>query len=177
MRDLKVQESKNEGVVYIGRKNKIQCPNCKESCIYTPKKQGKNEVKCGKCEAHFYINVEQPVTAQMRRGSSTKGKIRILRRWWFTKDYPLHVGRNLIGRIDEERPSDISIENDESISRRSVAIEVTEGELGGYFFKLVVLKSTNEVLHNNIPLKEGDSVSLNYGDIIIIGRTKLRFDK
>ena len=59
---------------------------------------------------------------------------------------------------------------------KSVEIEVKRTDRG-YSFKLNVLKATNPVLHNNNPLLEGESVSLNFGDGIIMGQTRFRFDK
>ena len=161
----------------VGIKDSVVCPICNESSEYLPEKQGVSKFKCGKCQGVFRVNVEQQVTTQVKRGKPSQGRISIMRRWWFPKDFPLHNGVNTIGRADDEVVSDIAIENDDSISRRSIAIEVSMAELGGYFFKLTVLKSANVVLHNNVPLKEGDSVSLNYGDRIVLGRTKLKFDK
>lgn len=62
------------------------------------------------------------------------------------------------------------------MSRRSIEIR-TERTDKGYTFKLTVRKSTNPVLHNSNPLMAGESVSLNFGDTITLGKTKLRFEK
>lgn len=62
------------------------------------------------------------------------------------------------------------------MSRQSVEIDVDHHDKG-YSFKLTVKNSTNPVLHNNKPLATGDSISLNFGDSIILGKTKFRFDK
>ena len=161
----------------VGIKDSIECPICNKASDYMPEKQGLTKFKCSKCQGFFLAKVEPQVTTQVKRGKPTQGRISIMRRWWFPKDFPFHNGVNTIGRADDEIVSDIAIENDDSISRRSIAIEVSMAELGGYLFKLTVLKSANAVLHNNVPLSEGDSVSLNYGDRIVLGRTKLKFDK
>ncbi len=105
-----------------------------------------------------------------------KGKLTLLRKGWVNKNYHLNEGKNVIGRHDESEMSDISIKNDSAMSRRSVEIEVRRTDKG-YLFKLTVLKATNPVLHNNSPLMAGESVSLNFGDSIVIGKTKFRFDK
>ena len=88
----------------------------------------------------------------------------------------LSEGRNTIGRYDEDVNSDIAIKNDPSMSRRSVEIYVLHS-MKGYEFKLTVLKATNPVLHNGHPIADGESVSLNFGDSIVMGKTKFRFDE
>ena len=47
----------------------------------------------------------------------------------------------------------------------------------GNTFKLTVLKSTNPVLLNGNALAKGEAVSLNFGDIITMGKTRFRFDR
>ncbi len=91
--------------------------------------------------------------------------------------FPLHEGQNTIGRADVDLPSDIEIKNDTTVSRRSVAIEVTNKEGKGYQFKLKVLRALNPVMHNDKPLIEGEIVYLNYGDSIRLGKTTLRFKR
>lgn len=90
--------------------------------------------------------------------------------------FPLRVGLNTIGRADFDTPSDISIKNDPTISRRSVTIEVVPKEYG-FLAKMKVLRAANPVLHNDKPLMEGEIIYLNYGDSIRLGRTTLRFNK
>lgn len=90
--------------------------------------------------------------------------------------FPLRVGLNTIGRADFDTPSDISIKNDPTISRRSVTIEVVPKE-NGFLAKMKVLRAANPVLHNDKPLMEGEIIYLNYGDSIRLGRTTLRFNK
>jgi hypothetical protein len=88
----------------------------------------------------------------------------------------LSDGKNVVGRYDESKNSDIAIKNDSAMSRRSIEIDVMHSDKG-YAFKLTVLSATNPVLHNNNPLMPGESISLNFGDSIILGKTKFRFDK
>ena len=90
--------------------------------------------------------------------------------------FRLKVGPNLIGRDDTERPSDIAIKGDASISRRSVTIDMIPKE-NGFLYKLQVNKATNPVLHNGDQLFEGESVYLNYGDTFTLGQTLFRFEK
>ena len=87
----------------------------------------------------------------------------------------LHV-RYAKARFDSDQMSDISIKNDSSMSRRSIKIDVVQSPKG-FIFKLTVLKATNPVLHNNVALSTGETVSLNFGDNIVLGKTRFRFDK
>ena len=81
-----------------------------------------------------------------------------------------------MGRYDENEMPDIAVKNDSTVSRRSVRIDVTH-ESNGFIFKLTVLNATNPVLHNSNPLAKGEAVSLNFGDTIVLGKTKFRFEK
>jgi len=157
----------------------IKCPHCEKQEIgFSTDKPGHRAIPCPYCKGKIGLDVRKKtevivITEQIQH---IKGKLILLRKGWLNKDYHLSIGRNVIGRYDESAMSDISIKNDSSISRRSIEIEVKETEKG-YSFKLKVLKATNPVFHNNSPLTNGDSVSLNFGDCIILGKTKFRFDK
>lgn len=163
----------------VGVKGTVKCPYCNTSCSVTPKLVGKDKKSvCKSCKKEFLVDVIMPPTEPVRMLSGM-AKISVLRRWWFPKDYALSEGCNTIGRFDTEESSSIMIENDESMSRRSISIDIVkERELKDRFrAKLTILKSTNTVMHNNVALAVGDSVWLNYGDTIVLGRTKLKFDK
>lgn len=93
------------------------------------------------------------------------------------KVFPLLPGKNTVGRADASYPSTISIEGDKYMSRRSIEIEVTLQESKGYLYKMTILNAANPVLHNNQPLMVGETVYLNYGDRIRLGRTTFNFEK
>lgn len=119
---------------------------------------------------------EEPTKTQVvgRRGNRSPGLLtwgNIFRR----KKFELKEGTYVIGRKDGNCHSDIEL-NDKEVSRRSVVIEVTHKE-DGYYFKMTVKKATNPVLHNNQPLGESESILLNYGDSIQLGRTVINFSK
>ena len=120
--------------------------------------------------------VRKPTVVLDKTGVLTRGKLVLLRRGWLNKDYPLSPGSCVIGRYDEDEVSDIAIKNDSTVSRRSVKIEVNYTSSGNTF-KLTVLKSTNPVLLNGNALAKGEAVSLNFGDIITMGKTRFRFDR
>jgi DNA-directed RNA polymerase subunit M/transcription elongation factor TFIIS len=163
----------------VGNTYKIKCPHCNNMEFgFKTEKAGHRAIPCPSCKGKCGVDVRDKTQAVSisEQLQLMKGKLILLNKGWFNKDYHLLEGKNIVGRYDEIMNSDIAIKNDPTISRRSIEIEVKRHEKG-YFFKLTVLKATNPVLHNNNPLLNGESVSLNFGDTIILGKTKFRFDK
>ena len=164
---------------YINQSYTVTCPHCKEgSLTISQESSGQGIALCPKCQGRVSFTARKPTEMIIKSEliQRFKGKLILLRRGWLNKDYPLKNGRNIVGRYDESKVSDIAIKGDSSMSRQSVEIEVDHHDKG-YSFKLTVRNSTNPVLHNNKPLALGDSISLNFGDSIILGKTKFRFDK
>lgn len=89
--------------------------------------------------------------------------------------YPLKPGVYYIGQKSVEKPSDIQLD-DPYASRRSVSVEMMP-QGGGWTYKLNVHKATNPVLVNSMNIPEGDSIYLNFGDTITMGKTRLTFKK
>lgn len=170
-----------QGNFVLGTSYDINCPHC---CTlisdFKPSKEGLETFECPECRERIALEVRKPTNVlrgdMMTEGNWVKGKLMLLRKWGFNREYPLSEGRTVIGRYDELHMSDISIKNDPTMSRKSVAIDVRKTDTG-YMFKLMVLKAANPVLHNNQPLMEGEEVSLNFGDSIILGQTQFRFVK
>lgn len=97
---------------------------------------------------------------------------------WFglrNQKFQIYEGTTTIGRYDEDDKSDIMIRGDETMSRKSVAI-IIEEEDGVYDYKLKVLNATNKVKVNDQRVKEGTEVYLDFGDIIMLGNSKFKFD-
>lgn len=92
--------------------------------------------------------------------------------------YVLIPGEHFIGRKDPVKNSSVMI-NDPYASARSVSIEVRPAgdNLSGFLYKLIVHKAFNPVYHNNKEIAVGNSVYLEYGDIIVLGQTKFTFNK
>lgn len=159
---------------------KFMCPHCgKQELGINSHKPGHKEFSCPLCKGKIAAEVRAKTRVIDIDGDSiqlTKGKLTLLRKGWLNKDYPLGLGSHTIGRFDSELMSDISIKNDSSMSRRSIKIDVVQSPKG-FMFKLTVLKATNPVLHNNVALTTGETICLNFGDIIILGKTRFRFDK
>ena len=91
------------------------------------------------------------------------------------KEYDLKIGVNVIGRADAMSPSDIMIEDDMTVSRRSVSITV-EASGGSYRYWCEVLKSTNPVLVNGKRHAVGESFVVEPGTKFVLGRTKLSIE-
>lgn len=157
----------------------FKCPHCEIQGIgFKTDKPGHRTINCPYCKGKIGLDVRTK-TATITISEQLqlyRGKLILLRKGWLNKDFRLSEGKNTIGRYDESAMCDIAIKNDSSMSRRSVEIEVVKTEKG-YSFKLTVLKATNPVLHNGNSLIAGESVSLNFGDSIVMGKTKFRFDK
>lgn len=164
---------------YINQSYSVVCPHCKEENLtISQDNPGQGAVVCSKCKGRVLFTTRKPTETIVKSEliQRFRGKLILLRRGWLNKDYQLKDGKNVVGRFDESMVSDIAIKGDSSMSRQSVEIEVDHHDKG-YSFKLTVINSTNPVLHNNKPLAVGDSISLNFGDSIILGKTKFRFDK
>lgn len=91
------------------------------------------------------------------------------------KECDLKIGVNVIGRADAMSPSDIMIEDDMTVSRRSVSITV-EASGGTYRYWFEVLKSTNPVLVNGKRHAVGESFVVEPGTKFVLGRTKLSIE-
>lgn len=89
--------------------------------------------------------------------------------------YPLSEGKTIVGRFDDDFPSDISLKGDNTISRQSIAISIEADEYG-FDYKLKVLNATNTIKVNDRKVKVGEEVYLEFGDIIKLGNSKLIFD-
>lgn len=173
------QPLKLEGDFVVGEHYRSECPHCARQIAFESGKRGDHVFHCPECDGLIAIYVRdktRPVVVTTDTVQLVKGRLTLIRKGWLNRKYPLNAGKTIVGREDVEMPSDISVKGDNTVSRRSVEIDVRQDERG-YSFKLTVLKSTNPVLHNNIPLMEGESVSLNFGDSIILGKTQFRFEK
>lgn len=158
---------------------KVHCPHCNiQELGFNAKKPGRKGLVCPHCKGKIAVDVRKKTEVVTVTGTIQryKGKLVLLRRGWLNKDYHLSLGKNTVGRYDEAEMSDISLKNDPAMSRRSIEIEVVQTDKG-YTFKLKILKATNPVLLNGKPLTKGEIISLNFGDYITLGATRLRFDK
>lgn len=91
--------------------------------------------------------------------------------------YPINKGKVIIGRYDEASPVDIPIMGDDTISRRSISICAEKMSGGVFGFKLKVLHTTNPIKVNGQLCHQGFELYLRNGDIIGLGKTKLKFEQ
>lgn len=180
------------------------CKNCGKPVVFKLPQPGLMGVKCRQCGTLTYVKAKAPVqqaapsdkkpapakpAEQSKQQEETPQKTKVVDKnkgnrspgiltWgniFRRKKFPLNEGTYVIGRKDSVNHSDVEL-NDAEVSRRSVVIEVTRKE-DGYYFKLTVKKALNPVLHNNRPLAVSESIYLNYGDSIQLGRTVINFSK
>ncbi len=90
-----------------------------------------------------------------------------------TKRYKLGTETVTIGRKDKNEPSTISL-SDDYVSRRSVTIEPLKTDKG-FLFKFTVQRTSNPIFVNDREIMVGNSIYLNYGDNIKMGKTTLTF--
>lgn len=182
--DNSAKESiKVDGEFIVGTKYEVVCPHCKNMKLgYTPPKEGVTGFRCPKCKGVIAVEAKE-LTKTVERTKTVgggeginmcRGRLKVQK--LLGKKYPLGNGLTTIGRYDDDRPSDISLKGDSFISRRSIEIDTRMSE-SGYTFKLTVMNATNAVLLNGAAMKPGDSVFLNFGDIITLGKTRIRFEK
>lgn len=164
----------------VGELYEELCPHCKKHKLgFNSSKPGHKDFTCPLCHGRITAEVHQhtkPIQVVTEEVPFIRGKLILLRKSWFNKEYPLREGRNIIGREDASAPSDIAIKGDNTMSRRSVQIDMNRTEKG-FFYKLTVIKAANPVIHNGAMLMNGESISLNFGDTIVMGKTKFRFDR
>lgn len=124
------------------------------------------------------IDDDEPKMERRKKRHRLREHIYLTHITWFglrNIQYPLSEGTTIVGRYDEDEPSDISIKGDDTISRRSIAITIEEDE-GIFEYKLKVLNATNKVKVNDQRVKEGAEVYIEFGDIILLGNSKFKFD-
>ena len=193
--------------VPIGALCKIVCPECSFSLVEKTSKIGNYKWVCPHCntivgfvvvnpeqveEQKEQLNqdasIEEPVGSKEAKEESSKPHTKKIDNenlcnlgeltwggFFSRKHYPLRVGSIYIGRKDDGEPSDLQLE-DSYVSRRSALLEVLSSDKG-FLFKLTVKHASNPVYVNSSEISVGNSIYLNYGDVLIFGKTKMTFKK
>lgn len=123
-----------------------------------------------------------PVTdAIINTGGIPSGVIaRLLqkKRHFYNKDkfHELHLGDNTVGMFDPQSPSDIMIEDDRTISHRSVTINV-EAVGSAYKYLLTVNRAKNPVCLLGKSIAEGTSIYIQPDQEFVLGRTHFCLSK
>lgn len=155
----------------------VECPACGQQLTTTPEQKGIVKLRCDKCNAIIgFTAKDQEEDTDTSYIDLFKDSSRGMIEWggrFNRKHKVLSQGKYIIGRFDKDNPSDIQI-NDGTMSRQSVAVEVEQNP-GNDSFKLTVLRAKNPVKVGNIVLQVGNSLYLNFGDTILLGKTELKF--
>lgn len=174
-----IYERAQSGQIYT-----FVCPCCHNAFLSSTNDSSVKKIKCPECETYicFSTSGRKPTTkVRLTRVSPLNNTIRsyssVFLVWNDGRQLQkllLKAGAITIGRKDDKRPSDITLD-DLTASRRSVKIEIIKGELsGGYIFRLTVLRTTNAVYVNNNAMYTHDRVYLNIGDVIRVGQTAFK---
>ena len=168
-----------EGVV------KLKCPNQQCGHIFGVKVCQK-DITLGNGTTQQQGGQQQsgphPVTdAIINTGGTPSGVIaRLLqkKRHFYNKDkfHELHLGDNTVGMFDPQSPSDIMIEDDRTISHRSITITV-EAVGSAYKYLLTVNRAKNPVSLSGNNLTEGPSIYIQPDQEFVLGRTHFCLSK
>ena len=168
-------KKKKEDTVYVKR-----CGNEEDVDIASQK----NKTSYGKNKHNTSRNIyndlydDEVEEIQPKKHHRLRELIYLTHITWFglkNERFQLHEGTTTIGRYDEDDTSDIMIRGDDTMSRKSVAI-IIEEEDGVFEYKLKVLNALNKVKVNDQRVKEGSVMYLDFGDIIMLGNSKFKFD-
>lgn len=159
------------------------CPQCQailgfaavatEANQATPKAE-KPKAEKAKVEKEKHEAPNKPTTKLDKSALQDMGEL-VWGSFFSRKHFALHPGSILIGRRDGQEPSELQL-NDNYVSRRSVVLDVIPTDKG-YLFKLAVRNASNPVYVNGSEILVGNSIYLNYDDVILMGKTKLTFKK
>lgn len=157
---------------------KVKCPSCKQEMKinFGPRKEVKPQSIPESQEQKLPQKKDTIDITGIGEGGMQRGKL-VQIRGFLQKNvsYPLQIGDNLVGQYDLNMPSTIMIK-DNTISRQSINIKV-EHKNSQLDYKLCLLRSKNPVLLNGNPVQMGEERYLKFGDSLILGQTKFRFEK
>jgi len=168
---------------------KLICPQCKTLLSFeTAPDIGNKLIVCPKCRFKATMGVylsgsagtggqgiieDTMPTKQVNVNAAVSGCLRLQRTG---RMFPLKSGINVIGRIARSGNADIQLCEDEYMSRRHIEIHVIQTATG-WEHRLVEINSKNEVLMNGSPLPRGETVVLQFGDTLVLGKTDVLFDQ
>lgn len=162
---------------------KICCPKCKGILSVTnPKGEDTLIVTCPnpQCGAHLRIDFRtgDTILAKAEKGDELIGQL------IFAGDsYPLCEGVNTVGRKAPTSDATIQIETDDrAMSREHVQIRVVRlksGRIKAILSDMRAIEKTEAqpVLIDDDPLCPDDAIVLANGDVITLGKTKLKYRK
>jgi len=163
----------------VGKETMISCPHCGAQLRIKVPKEGKGKMQCGKCKGFIGFNAKSKTVimgGQLKPTHTKRGRLVKVNGFLHRNDvFKLRDGKNVIGRFDNAKQSDIAISGDGLMSRRSVEIEVLP-VMGGFSFKFTILQSTNPVYYNKKEYRAPYSREIRFGDTFVLGETTFRFE-
>lgn len=176
------------GSLEPGNVYNCKCPQCGKTITFTAIETDKEHFAVAGCQnegctakvRYLAPKVEEKVdpTKRWRQDSDDNNKIGAgVITWgpwfWRTRNkFELPLGRTMIGRKMPDSTCNLQIA-DPYVSAQSAVIEVVKKD-NGNAFELEVLNASNDVLVNGTKCPVGTRKWLGDGDIITIGKTKLR---
>ena len=162
---------------------KIKCPKCHGILEVTnPKNDPSLLITCPnpECKAKMRVDFQtgETILAQADKGDEVIGHLS-----YAGDDYELVEGVNTIGRMAKSSDATIQIETDDrSMSRMHAQIKVVRLKTGRIKAILSDLRDEKKMASfpltiEDEPLFPGDAINLANGDIIKMGKTKLKYKK
>ena len=170
---------------------KVKCPYCEIGLKVDETKIPKDIVsfKCPKCKEEIPVSFIDQMLGQEEEGDTVLvsktnqqrlGKLTILSTPGTpAQEYMLKEGIIIVGRKAKVSTATICIiTDDKTMSRNHLQIEVKKNqERNGYFYHLSDNNSKNHTLYNGKCIESGEVVTLKDNDVIVLGRTIVRFNE
>lgn len=167
-----------------GRQEEPRNDSPEEKASRKPKHATVHKKTHGEAKSYDYVPGEDPeegeeTSPKKKKSNYLREPLILTRKKLFGlkgEQYRIVSCKTVIGRPDTYEPSDLNIPGDDTISRRSVVLEVNSDSYGSDYI-LKVLNASNPVFVNGKKLAEGDKKNLYFGDVITLGHTNLIFGK
>ena len=170
----------------------VKCPHCKIGLKVDETKIPQEIVsfKCPKCKMAIPVSYIEQILGQDGDGETvvvshksiqqTLGKLTVLPTPGTPpQEFQLSEGILIIGRSAKVTSANICIvTDDKTMSRSHLQIEVKKNNKGnGYIYYLADNNSKNHTLYNGKCIESGEVVVLKDNDVIVLGRTIVRFNE
>jgi len=170
----------------------VKCPHCKIGLKVDETKIPQDIVsfKCPKCKMDIPVSyIDQmlgqdadveTVVVQRKTNQQCTGKLTVLPTPGTPpQEFALNEGIMIVGRKAKVSTAAICImTDDKTMSRSHLRIEVKKNQKGGgYFYYLSDNNSKNNTLYNGKCIENGETVVLKDNDVIVLGRTIIRFNE
>ena len=169
----------------------IKCPHCKIGLKVDETKIPQDIVsfKCPKCKKEIPVSFIEQLLGQEEESDTVivhktnkegLGKLTVLPvPGTPPQEFLLNEGINVVGRKAKVSTAAVCIiTDDKTMSRSHLCIEVKKNKKGhGYFYHLSDNNSKNHTLYNGKCIENGEVVVLKDNDVIVLGRTIVRFNE